>query len=390
MQLRHFCQCLVLGCLLSGRPADAQTPDAGQDATPKIAPPVGLEFDLPKASPTSSALPALSWVPPDDGFDWIQLKSGEWLKGRFKGMQDRELEFESEELDDQTFDWKDIRQLRTYRLVDVLFIDEERLSGRVTATPTEINIGGATPQTFPRDQLQSLTPGGNRERDYWSGKLSFGLTLRGGNTEQIDYTATADLQRRTPATRLSVDYTGNFSSVDGVESANNHRVTTEFNYWLSRRFYLVIPYGEYYKDPFQNLAHRLTGSIGVGYDLVDRPKLEWNITVGPAYQYAWYDSSQPGEPTEKGAAAFVFRSLFDWDITHKVEFTLEYNGQFTNKEIGETIQRTAATLSIDITKRFDLDISLTWDRIANPKVGADGVQPEQDDYRLVVALGVDF
>jgi putative salt-induced outer membrane protein YdiY len=390
MRLRHFCQRLVLGCLLSWWPAAAQVPEAAQEDAPRITPPAGLEFDLPKATPDSTTLPALSWVPPDDGFDWIQLKSGEWLKGRFKGMQDRELDFDSEELDEQTFEWKDIRQLRTYRLVDVLFVDEARVSGRVTATPSEITIVGATPQTFPRDQLQSLTPGGNRERDYWTGKLTFGLTLRGGNTEQTDYTATAELQRRTPATRLRLNYTGNFSSVDGTENVNNQRLASEFNYWISRRFYLVIPYGEYYKDPFQNLAHRLTGSVGVGYDLINRPKVEWNITAGPAYEYAVYESSQPGEPTELDGSALIFRSYFEWDITRKVELSLEYSGQFTSKEIGETTQHSVSTLSIDITKRFDLDVSLTWDRINNPKTGADGIQPEQDDYRLVVALGVDF
>ena len=340
-------------------------------------------------SPNSS-LPDLSWVPPHDSFDWIQLKSGEWLKGRIKAMQDRELEFDSEELDDHTFDWKDVRQVRSPRTLDVLFIDGEQVSGPVLITPSEVAVGGESPQVFPRDQLQSLTPGGAKELNYWSGNLSAGLTLRAGNTEQVEYTAQAHLQRRTPATRLSLDYIGNVSILDDVTSANNHRLNSEFDLWLSRRFYLVLPYAEYYRDPFQNLAHRVTGSIGVGYDLIDRPKLEWNITAGPAYQYAWFESAQPGEPTEKGAAALVFGTRFDWDITRKIEFILEYRGQYTSPEVGETTHHAVATLSLDITKRFDLDVSLTWDRIANPKVGSDGVEPKQDDFRLVVGLGVDF
>ena len=65
------------------------------------------------ANRTNSALPDLSWVPPQDSFDWIQLKSGEWLKGRLKAMQERKLEFDSDELNDLTFDWKDIRQVRS-------------------------------------------------------------------------------------------------------------------------------------------------------------------------------------------------------------------------------------------------------------------------------------
>jgi hypothetical protein len=36
---------------------------------------------------------------------------------------------------------------------------------------------------------------------------------------------------------------------------------------------------EYYTDPFQNLAHRVTLGAGVGYDLIDRPNVEWNISI---------------------------------------------------------------------------------------------------------------
>jgi len=222
----------------------------------------------------SSILPPLSWVPPQDSFDWIQLRSGEWLKGRLKAMQDRELEFDSEELHDLIFDWKDIRQVRSPHIHDVLFVNGEKVSGPVTITPEQVAVGSASPRVLPRDQLQSLTPGGSREWNYWSGKLSLGLTLRAGNTEQVEYNAQAHLQRRTPATRLSLDYIGNVSSVDGVENANNNRVNSEFDLWLSRRFYLVLPFVEYYTDPLQNLAHRVTFGAGVGYDLIDRPNLE--------------------------------------------------------------------------------------------------------------------
>jgi putative salt-induced outer membrane protein YdiY len=336
------------------------------------------------------ALPDLSWVPPADGYDWIQLNTGEWLKGRIKAMQDRQLEFFSEKLSDMTFDWKDIRQVRSPRTIDVLFVDGKRVSGSVAVTPEQVTIGGTEPQVLPRDQLQSLTPGGAKERDYWSADLSFGLTVQAGNTKAVQYNAQVDLQRRTPATRLSLDYIGNISSVNGTDSANNHRVNSEFDFWLSQRFYLMLPSVEYYQDPFQNLAHRITVGGGVGYDLIDRSKLEWNITTGPAYQEAWFDSSQPGEPTDKGTAALTFGSRFKWDITHRIKWLVQYRGQYTSREVGETTHHAISTLSVDLNKRLTLDVSGIWDRISDPKVGADGVQPKPDDFSLVVGLGVHF
>jgi len=349
-----------------------------------------LDVDRVTATHTNSALPDLSWVPREDSFDWIQLNTGEWLKGRIKAMQDRQLEFFSEKLSDMTFDWKDIRQVRSPRTIDVLFVDGKRVSGAVTVTPEQVTVGGATPYVLPRDQLQSLTPGGSKERDYWSLDLSLGLTLQAGNTKAVQYNAQIDLQRRTPATRLSLDYIGNISTVNDSENANNHRVNGEFDYWLSQRFYLVLPSAEYYKDPFQNLAHRVTLGGGIGYDLIDHPNLEWNITTGPAYQQAWFESSEPGEPTEKGTAALTFGSRFKWDITRRIKWTTQYRGQYTSREVGDTTHHAVSTLSVDLNKRLTLDVSGIWDRISNPKVGADLVQPKPDDFSLVVGLGVHF
>ena len=55
---------------------------------------------------------------------------------------------------------------------------------------------GTEPPQMPRGQLLGLTPGGGNERSYWSGKATLGLTVRSGNTDQVDYNAQANLQRR--------------------------------------------------------------------------------------------------------------------------------------------------------------------------------------------------
>ncbi|MBL4575088.1 MAG: hypothetical protein JKY51_03185 [Opitutaceae bacterium] len=49
----------------------------------------------------------------DDTYDWIQLKSGEWLKGRFKAMYSQSFEFDSDKLNLLEFDWEDIKRIRT-------------------------------------------------------------------------------------------------------------------------------------------------------------------------------------------------------------------------------------------------------------------------------------
>jgi putative salt-induced outer membrane protein YdiY len=340
--------------------------------------------------PGKRPLPGLSWVPPNDGYDWIQLKSGEWLKGKIKALQDRKLEFDSQELKLLTFDFKDIRQMRSPQYNELLHGDKQKAAGTIAITPDEVTVGGDEPLTFPRAELQSITPGGSRELNYWSGKVSVGLTLREGNTKQVDFNAQASLQRRTPATRFKLDYIGNISSVDEVESANNHRLNTEFDLWFSRRLYAILPFFEYYKDPFQNIDRRFTVGGGLGYDIFARPNLEWTVTTGPAYQHTWFESVQAGQPPDRGAAALAFGSKFEWDITQRINVTLEYRGQYTSREAGETFHHTVATLELELTRRLDLDISLVWDRTQVPQTESNGTVPKQDDLRLVLGLGVRF
>jgi putative salt-induced outer membrane protein YdiY len=350
----------------------------------------------PNATDTANnfALPDLSWVPPEDGYDWVQLKSGEWLKGTVKAMQERDLEFDSEEMDYQTFEWRDIRQLRSGRMLQIKLINGENIFGRINVTPSEMTVRGLAAdspgRTVPRDQIQSFTRAGSHERDYWTGDISLGLSMLGGNTDQTDYNGQGHLQRRTPATRLTIDYIGNLSETGETETARNTRVNGSFDVWMTQHFYLVVPSFEVYADPYQNIARRMIGGVGFGYDIIDRPTLEWNISTGPGYLETKFVSTQVGESQTTSAFALGLSSRFEWDVTKDVELTLEYRGQFTSKEAGETTHHTVSGLSIDLTKRLSVDLSFTWDRITQPKPDASGVTPERDDYRLVFGLGLEF
>ena len=94
-------------------------------------------------------------------FDWIELKSGEWLKGRIKSMQDEKLEFDSEEMDVRNFDWEDIRTVRSPRLHSVRFDIGEPLQGSLLITTNEVQVMSETAtNSFPRAELIAITPTG--------------------------------------------------------------------------------------------------------------------------------------------------------------------------------------------------------------------------------------
>ena len=57
------------------------------------------------------------WSPPtpvfSQQFDWLQLRSGEWLRGDIISMYEDELEFDSDEFNTIFFDWQYVAELRS-------------------------------------------------------------------------------------------------------------------------------------------------------------------------------------------------------------------------------------------------------------------------------------
>jgi putative salt-induced outer membrane protein YdiY len=340
---------------------------------------------------TNRFLPWTSAPSSGDTFDWIQLKSGEWLAGKIKSLQEEKLEFDSEELNFFTFDWKDIRTLRSRRLHSVRIEKLKPVDGSLLVSTNQVQVITPTAtNTYPRADLIAIAPTGNRELNKWSGKIAAGVSFRAGNTHETDINTQASLQRRTPITRLSLDYLGNYGKINGVETEENHRLTGQFDYFLSRRLYARLPDVEYFRDPLQNLAHRLTLGGGMGYDLVKTPRTEWNVTAGPAWQGNWFDSVQPGEASSASSLALVLSTRLDVELTKRLDFIFEYRGQLTSPETGNNTHHAKSTLEFEVHKRLKLDLSFVWDRITSPQTEANGATPTPDDFRLITSLGVDF
>ncbi|MEY4388269.1 MAG: hypothetical protein RLY20_3552 [Verrucomicrobiota bacterium] len=335
------------------------------------------------------------WRPPapsgNDGFDWIQLTSGEWLKGKIKSMQDEKLEFDSEELDSLTFDWEKIRSVRSPRMVSVRIEKLKPVDGSILVASNQVQVVTAeATNTYPRNDLLAITPTGNREVDKWTGKVTVGVSFRAGNTHETDVDVFTSVQRRTPDTRLGLEYSGNYGKVNGAEVEQNHRFKGQFDYFLSRRLFVRVPDVEYYRDPLQNLEHRLTLGAGVGYDLIKTPKTEWNITVSPSYQRNWFDSVQVGEASTASSAALVLSTKFDTELTQRLDWIFEYRGQLSRKETGNDTHYARTALEFEIHKRLKLDLSFEWERISRPQTDGGGATPTPDDFRLITSLGIDF
>jgi len=262
--------------------------------------------------------------------------------------------------------------------------------GKIYVDRETVRVMGREDQTFPRAEVLSITAGAPKEWNYWSIKASLGANIRRGNTEQIETTTKASMIRRTPQNRIIMDFLATFNRTDGNTAADNQRASAAWNRFISRRFYWSPAYGEWYRDPFANIAQRWTLGMGLGYELVKNSKITWDINGGLAYQTTTFESVEEGEDETASTPSLVLGTVYDHELTGWMDFNFDYRFYIVNRDSGSFTHHLITGLELELTRIFDLDISLIWDRTQNPRPEADGVTPKKDDYRLVLFLGFDL
>jgi putative salt-induced outer membrane protein YdiY len=352
-----------------------------------------LRFTVATAMLAAAAARSAEWEPSPpmpDQFDWVQLTSGEWLKGQIKVMYEDSLEFDSDKLDSLNLDFADIRQIRSAQVLNVRVRSGQTATGRVLLEDGSVKVLGDSPQQFARADVLSVTAGVPTERNYWTGTVVAGGNLRSGNSDELEASANVRFQRRTVENRVTLDYLGNYSSTDDVESSNNHRANAVWDWFFSEKVFLRPVFFEYFKDPFQNIDSRFTLGTGLGYQLIENAKTDWSIFAGPAYQTTSFDEVQAGESDSEDTWALSAGTTFDTELTKQIDFVYDYRFQFTSPESGEYNHHMIGTFEMELTDALDFNLSLVWDRINKPRANADGSVPQQDDYRVIFGIGYDF
>lgn len=339
-------------------------------------------------SPAASGPPA----PASDGFDWLRMRNGEWLKGEIRELQDDRLVFESDEFDVVTVDWDDVAELYSGRTNMMMLRDRSQLEGSFSIADDAVVVDTDDGDvTVPRRELRSIVPGeSDREISFWSGKLSLGFTARSGNTDQTDVSGLVQIQRRDARSRFLLDYTGAYSEVDGERTADNHRASGTYDLYVSERLYLRPASLTFYRDPFQNIAYRLTPGAGLGYDILSEGDLDWSVGVGAGWQHTRFDESAPGDEETDDTAVALAETSLEWDATSRLDIGLDFNISTPVPDSDQFQFRTVLWSEIDVVGDLTLDVRFTWDRVNSPEPLADGTTPDPDDYRIYVGVGWDF
>jgi len=350
-----------------------------------------MASDEPPVANEPEAAEVSGFVPPDDGYDWLQLVSGEWLKGELIGVFNDYVEFDSDILDDLIIDPEDVSRFHSPRTFGIRLRGKDPLSGQLRIDEQQVFvISDGEERLFSREQLIAVTASAERERDRWSGDLMLGINVRQGNTDFIEYNMMAGVERRTPRSRVFVDYLGSFNETEGERVANDHRINVVLDRFSGSRLFWRPLVGQYFRDPFQNIAHQITLETGLGYELIATRKTEWDIFAAAGANYVRRDSVEPGQPTESRSPAVSLGTDFDTELTSWMDYLFSFHMTFLDEESGTYQHHLVTTLSTDLVRNIDFDVSIVWDRTESPPPDALGIVPEKDDFRFMVGVSFEF
>ncbi len=366
-------------------------------------------------------------TPPAKEFDWMELQSGEWLKGEFKGLYSGDVEFDSDEFDLVTFDLDDVKQIITKgnsvislnrampsltalstrlhkhddnNMTENIDIENEVI-GKINFKDGAFSVtmaDGSTKALIPTD-IASVAGGEPTESNYWSASVFLGVDTLSGNTNQVTVTAKASAQRRTALTRFKANYLATYTNVEDqdtnetVKTADSNRFSTSFDLYQTSHFYWRLASFEFLRDPFQNISARYTPAVGIGYDIIYTPKTNWSVTMGPGYQrtyYADYNASDPQSNAYTESPLFFLDSRFDTEITSDIDFIINYTLYIIDREGGGDIHHAEVALETEIINDFTVDFSVFMDRTNHPVAFGNGVEPEQNDYKTMLAIGYSY
>jgi len=323
--------------------------------------------------------------------DWLQLTTGEWLKGRIIAMQKDNLDFDSDELDILTIEWKKVNYLKSAEPYSLRFDGDILATGKIEITKDKVTVEtDYDSQIFERKHLQTIASGKETEISYWKVKVSFALDIRRGNTEQTDISSIINAKRRTTDSRVTLDYLGNFTEVDGNKTVDNNRVNLAYGIQITRNLFWSPIFAEYYSDTFQNIDQRVSIGIGIGYSLINTPVTKWDIAGGPSYQQTRYVSVQGDGTTVDNTLTLALNTNFETEVNSKVDIEGTYSPKLGDSSTGNYMHHSILTVETEITKRFDFDVSFVWDFVRDPVPDENGVIPYRSDFRIMVGIGYDL
>lgn len=330
----------------------------------------------------------------DESDDWLQLKSGEVIKGELTGTIkeetnsfDQEVEFDSDDLGDQEIELEDIAVLETASFFTIRTSSGDIYDGYLSIREDKLYLSNDGEEiAFPVTEVVSIYRGSETDSDHWTTEIFLGLDISKGNTDEFSLLGEVEAERNTVGSRTKLKAKHENSKTNDETTANNSSFDGSYDIYLSNRLFFRPLKLSLLRDEFQNIDYQVNASMQMGYFIIANSQTEWDVSIGPGYQYTDFKTVEEGVSGDATSNTLTFESNFEYELTDDIDFSHTYNLNWASNDAGGTRHTNELGFDIDLVDDLDLSIKAIWDHVSDTKADAEGVVPEKDDYKFHFGL----
>ena len=324
--------------------------------------------------------------------DEVIMKNGDRLQGKIVSMESGKLVFETAYAGKVTIAWDQVARLTSEDILEISLPDkEETFKGKaITAEDGTLILKPETgPATEPIaiDQVKTLEPPKPPEKWKFTARVTAGVDIEKGNTDNDNYNADFRLGLSKRPHRITLFGEHNFENKSGERTSNNSLLNLDYNRFMSEKWYL-FGNGRTERDEFQDLDLLWSVAGGVGYQVWESKEKNLSLKIGPSYVSEDYSEPQPSfdNKDHRDYAAGFWAIDFDmWFFNRVLQLFHHDDGTLSFEDTDVWRLRTRTGIRIPIVHNIFTSLQYNYDWVNSP---ADG--RENYDSRVLFKLGWEY
>lgn len=332
----------------------------------------------------AAAVALAACIVPVSRADTVQFKNGDKLTGDIESMDGGKLKIKSMIAGEVIVDIKDVSTFSTDAPVEIRTSDGQTIHEQVAAGDAD-QIKTGDNKTVPLSAIAKINP----PKEQWHGAVAVnGAIARGNtNTDDLGVNFTAGLRRDNPSTndRFSTGGAYNLGRQRDAGTGDKNTSTDNWNlfgkydrFWTEKFYTYAVMKVEH--DRIADLNYRLSPGVGIGYQWIEKPEINFNTEAGITYIYEDYTT---GDSEDNIALRLAYH--FDKRLNEQVKLFHDLEYLPAIEDPGDYLLTTDAGIRANITKTFFTEFKVEWKRDSTPAPGA-----LKNDLRYVLGVGWAF
>jgi putative salt-induced outer membrane protein YdiY len=316
--------------------------------------------------------------------DTVTLKNGDRINGTVGQIVGGKMSFKSPVLGDISIDMNNVESYTTDAPASIRMISptSQPVTDKISVGDKD-RITTARGRTIATADVKAVNP----PPQDWTGRILFTGALARGNTDTFDIglTANAALRRddefHNDRTNLGGAY--NFGRTgrgdDKTTTTDNWNVVGKYDQFWSPKFYGYAT-TKVEHDRIASLRYRLAPGVGVGYQWIESPAMNFNTEAGVTYVYEDFDTGGNDEFVALRLAYHFDKRLADnVGLFHNLEWLPSF------ADPGDYLLNTDAGVRVDLTASMFSEFKVELKRDSQPAEGA-----LKNDLRYILGVGWSF